>query len=226
MARRRSSSSAFSAGGRPSKTKIGLMPWSAMSRVVRKNRPERCEVMWPWASFSGVPSRSRINARNWYRSPCASTASIFPRRSPSAIGRGWTIGVSTTPMERCYMRFAEVVDASTAVAALSARLQKIARLADLFRALAPDEIEPVVALLAGAPRQGRIGLGYATLSAVSHVASAAAPQLSVAEVDTALGALADTTGAGSARERVEKLSALFARATREEQDFLRRILYG
>ena len=124
------------------------------------------------------------------------------------------------------MRFAEVVDASTAVAALSARLQKIARLADLFRALAPDEIEPVVALLAGAPRQGRIGLGYATLSAVSHVASAAAPQLSVAEVDTALGALADTTGAGSARERVEKLSALFARATREEQDFLRRILYG
>ena len=124
------------------------------------------------------------------------------------------------------MRFAEVVEASAAVARSSARLQKIARLADLFRALAPDEIDTVIALLSGAPRQGRIGLGYATISEVAHVAPADTPQLTVSEVDTTLGALAATTGVGSARDRVQQLSALFAKATHEEQDFLRRILYG
>ena len=124
------------------------------------------------------------------------------------------------------MRFADVVGASAAVASSSARLQKIARLAELFRALAPEEIEPVIALLSGTPRQGRIGLGYATISEVSHVAPAEAAQLTVAEVDATLTALAGTKGAGSARERVGQLSALFARATRDEQDFLRRILYG
>jgi DNA ligase-1 len=124
------------------------------------------------------------------------------------------------------MRLVEVVDASAAVALSSARLKKTARLAELFRALAPDEIEPVVALLSGTPRQGRIGLGYATISEVSHVPAADSPQLSVTEVDTTLTALAATTGAGSARDRVQQLAALFAKATRDEQDFLRRILYG
>jgi DNA ligase-1 len=124
------------------------------------------------------------------------------------------------------MRLAQVVDASAHVARSSARLQKIARLAELFRALAPNEIEPVIAIVSGTPRQGRIGLGYAAISDVSHVPPADAPQLTVSEVDTTLSALARTTGAGSTRDRMQQLSALFAKATRDEQDFLRRILYG
>jgi DNA ligase-1 len=124
------------------------------------------------------------------------------------------------------MRLAEVVTASAAVAASSARLQKTERLAALLRALAPHEIEPVIALLSGTPRQGKIGLGYATISEVSHVVPASVPELTVADVDTALSALAGTTGAGSTRERIHQLSALFAKATLEEQDFLRRVLYG
>ena len=56
------------------------------------------------------------------------------------------------------MLFARVAAASSAVAEASARNAKIAHLAELFRALAPDEIETVVALLSGEPRQGRIGL--------------------------------------------------------------------
>ena len=124
------------------------------------------------------------------------------------------------------MQFAEVVEASADVARSSARLKKIARLADLFRGAAPDEIEPVVALLSGVPRQGRIGLGYATISEVAHVEAAPSPQLTVAEVDSTLTALAGTTGAGSVRDRVQQLSALFAKATQGEQDFLRRVLFG
>ena len=124
------------------------------------------------------------------------------------------------------MLFAQVVAASDAVAATSARNAKIARLADLFRALAPDEIAVVVALLAGEPRQGRIGLGYATLSAVADARAADEPQLTVGEVDAVLGALAAIKGAGSAKARVQQLTSMFSRATRAEQQFLRRLLYG
>ena len=124
------------------------------------------------------------------------------------------------------MLFARVADASLAVASASARLQKIAHLAELFRGLAPDEIAPVVALVSGEPRQGRIGLGHATISAVSSVKPAEVPVLTVADVDRALTALAAVSGAGSARERVRLLTALFENATQLEQGFLRRVLYG
>ena len=122
--------------------------------------------------------------------------------------------------------FARVADASQAVAAASSRLLKIAHLAELFRGLEPDEIAPVVALVSGEPRQGRLGLGHAAISAVSGVPAADTPSLTVGEVDRALSALADVSGAGSARERARLLTALFERASQPEQDFLRRVLYG
>jgi DNA ligase-1 len=128
---------------------------------------------------------------------------------------------------RCYLvLLAKVVEASQAVTASSSRLAKIGHFAELFRALAKDEIEPVVAMVSGTPRQGRIGLGYATISSVSDVRPTETATLSIAEVDTTLDALANVSGAGSARERVEQLSVLFGRATQPEQEFLQRILYG
>ena len=124
------------------------------------------------------------------------------------------------------MLFARVVEASDAVASTSARLGKIGHFADLFRRLAPDEIAPVVALAAGEPRQGRLGLGHAAISAVSGVRPADEPTLSIADVDRAFSALTEVSGAGSGRERVRLLTALFEKATRAEQDLLRRVLYG
>ena len=124
------------------------------------------------------------------------------------------------------MLFSEVVAASEAVAASSSRLTKIGILAGLFRKLAPGEIVPVIALVSGAPRQGRIGLGYATISSALSVAAAATPVLTVTEVDDSLTALGNVSGAGSARERVRLLSLLLSRATKSEQDFLQRALYG
>jgi DNA ligase-1 len=50
--------------------------------------------------------------------------------------------------------------------------------------------------------------------------------LAVLEVHAAFRALADLKGAGSARERARLLGGLLARATRDEQDFLRRLLSG
>jgi DNA ligase-1 len=124
------------------------------------------------------------------------------------------------------MQFVRVVETSAAVSSSPARLRKIAHLADLFRALAPDEIAPVVALVSGEPRQGRLGLGHATISEVSGVRPAVEPVLTVLEVDRALGELAALSGAGSVRDRVRLLTSLFEKATSAEQDFLRRVLYG
>jgi DNA ligase-1 len=60
---------------------------------------------------------------------------------------------------------AAVVTASAEVADTSSRSRKIALLADLLRALAPDEIAPAVGFLSGSPRQGRVGVGYSRSTA-------------------------------------------------------------
>ncbi len=119
----------------------------------------------------------------------------------------------------------EVVTTSEAVAATRARGEKIAALAGLLARTGPDEVEAVVAFLAGEPQQGRIGVGWATLVGLAPI-PASEPTLTVAEVDGRLGEILATTGAGSAGARAGLLSDLFGRATAPEADFLRRLLTG
>lgn len=123
-------------------------------------------------------------------------------------------------------RFADLVEASTRAAQTASRLGKRDAIAACLRAAAPDEVEIAVAFLSGETRQGRLGIGYATLSALRGGAAAAAPALALREVDDALARIAAAKGKGSAAERGALLSALFARATRTEQDFLVRLLVG
>jgi DNA ligase-1 len=118
-----------------------------------------------------------------------------------------------------------VVTTSEAVAATSARSAKIAALAGLLARLQPGEVEAVVAFLAGEPRQGRIGVGWATLVALAPE-PAAEPTLSVVEVDGRLAEILTTTGSGSAGARAALLTDLLGRATAPEADFLRRLLTG
>jgi DNA ligase-1 len=121
--------------------------------------------------------------------------------------------------------FAEVVAVSATVAATRSRLAKVDALAGLLQRLSPEEVDPVVAWLAGEPRQGRIGTGWRTLSSV-ETSTATAPSLDVGAVDTALEGIAGTSGAGSAQRRAGALGRLFAAATADEQTFLRRLLTG
>ena len=120
---------------------------------------------------------------------------------------------------------ADVVATCAAVAATPARTGKIAVLAALLARLAPTEIEPAVGMLAGSVRQGRIGVGWASLFSL-EVPPAAAPNLTVTAVDAALTELAGTAGAGSALRRRALLAGLLATATDGEQDLLRRLLVG
>ncbi len=124
------------------------------------------------------------------------------------------------------MRLHDVVASSRSVSETSARSDKIRALAALLRRAEPESVETVAALLSGEPRQGRIGLGPALLSAARPAAAAPTPRLTLAELDAALDAIARTSGAGSAADRARLLGDLFSRATAEEQDFLFRALLG
>lgn len=123
------------------------------------------------------------------------------------------------------MLLAEVVRTSEAVASTASRSAKIAALAELLRRLDPDEVVPAVSFLAGRPRQGRIGVGWATLRAVDPSPSVE-PSVEVLEIDAAITALQEPTGAGSVGARQAVLGDLLVRATAAEADFFRRLLMG
>ncbi|NNG35452.1 ATP-dependent DNA ligase [Nakamurella aerolata] len=126
------------------------------------------------------------------------------------------------------MLLAEVVEAAATVAGTPSRLAKVGTLSALLRRLAdePDQAPIATGLLLGKPRQGRTGIGWRTLSAVTPPAAEAAT-LTLPDVDDALQALKSVeSGAGVGARRGELLGELFGRATGAEQDFLRRALLG
>jgi len=123
------------------------------------------------------------------------------------------------------MLLARVVETSERVAETSRRLEKIELLATLLKQLNGDESEIVVAFLCGYTRQGRIGVGYATLRA-SAAQAAETAALELAEVDRAFASLAAIQGRGADAQRRELLRGLFARATAAEQKFLTALLFG
>jgi DNA ligase-1 len=123
------------------------------------------------------------------------------------------------------VQLADLVATSEAVASTRARSTKIAALAELLGRVDPGEIEAAVGFLIGEPRQGRIGIGWATVSQLD-VAPAVAPTLTITDVDRILDRLATTTGSGSGSARQELLRGMFQRATAAEAGFLRRLLVG
>src|SRR5260221_14290797 len=121
---------------------------------------------------------------------------------------------------------ANLVETSVRVGATSGRLAKIRELASFLRGLAPEEIETGAHYLSGEIQQGRIGIGYATLRTAASNSPADAGTLSLVEVDRFLTDLAAIRGAGSTASRAAALAGLFSRATRDEQQFLLRLLTG
>jgi ATP-dependent DNA ligase I len=120
---------------------------------------------------------------------------------------------------------ADVVTASREVAGTSSRSRKVAILAELLRALEPDEVPVVVGFLSGSPRQGRIGVGYATVYGIEHSAAGDA-SVTVEDLDHAIDEISAATGSGSASTRRQLLGDLLSRATEEEADFVKRLFTG
>jgi DNA ligase-1 len=124
------------------------------------------------------------------------------------------------------MLLADLVATSRRVAETRSRSEKTGALAHLLRRLSPEEIDIAVAFLSGHLRQGRIGLGGAAVRSAMPGSAAEEPAIVLGEVDAAFSRIASVSGAGSTSERGRLLSALLARATRDEQDFLVRLIYG
>src|SRR5947207_1660788 len=121
---------------------------------------------------------------------------------------------------------ADLVNTSQRVGEHAGRRTKIARLADFLRRLSPEEIDIGVSYLAGVTRQGRSGIGYALIRDAQPAANVEVSELTLAEVDATLDQIAGASGRGSIADRTRLLSALFARATTREQEFLARLLLG
>jgi DNA ligase-1 len=123
------------------------------------------------------------------------------------------------------MLLEEVAAASAGVAATSSRLAKVERLSSLLARSRPDEVPIAVAYLSGVLPHGSIGVGWASLKDLPPPAPAPAT-LEMLEVDASLRRIGSLAGAGSQTARREALHDLFARATEEEQRFLRGLLMG
>jgi len=118
-----------------------------------------------------------------------------------------------------------IVDTSRRIAATTKRLEKADLLAALLKRLHPEEAEIAVAYLSGVTRQGRIGIGYATLRNAG-APPAEHPTIELLEVDRVLSRLLEVKGSGAGQAKRELLRGLFERATYDEQEFLIRLLGG
>ncbi|MDQ6657582.1 MAG: ATP-dependent DNA ligase, partial [Actinomycetota bacterium] len=121
----------------------------------------------------------------------------------------------------------DLVAAAATATATRSRLAKVKALAELLRGLDEAEVTPAIGMLLGKPRQGRTGVGWRTASE-ARPTPADSSQLSIAEVDAAIDALAAAIGSGigSNSARAGILRDLLSRATSDEQDFLIRMLLG
>lgn len=131
-----------------------------------------------------------------------------------------------------------VVRTSTAVAASPGRLAKISLIAGLLRQVEANETAVAVSFLSGDLTQRQIGVGYAALADLTGggygeaavppalPAAATTPQLTLTEVDAALGQIGVQAGQGSQAQRRRLLASLLARATEAERQFLVRLLAG
>ena len=124
------------------------------------------------------------------------------------------------------MTLADLVSTSLLIAATSSRGKKIELLADLLRRLAPNEVAIAIGFLTGWPRQGKLGIGWATLDAARAPDAATEPSLTLAEVDQVFTALKAVKGTNSAAQRRQLVGDLMARATSEEQQFLFALAVG
>ena len=123
------------------------------------------------------------------------------------------------------MRLAQIVAASAEVRATRSRKKKTAALAACIRAMEAEELLAGVSMLTGLPQQGKVGLGYATVYG-TEVAPALEASLELLELDRILDEIKGTKGSGSAKRRKELLGQTLARATEDEQVFIRGLILG
>jgi DNA ligase-1 len=123
------------------------------------------------------------------------------------------------------VQYALIVDLSQRVASTPRRTEKVSAIAGVLHSTPPVLAPTVVGMLVGEPRQGRMGVGWATLRDV-RVPPAVESAITVVQVDEVLNRLAGLSGDGSQRERERVLAELMGRLTADEQSHLVRLFGG
>jgi DNA ligase-1 len=124
------------------------------------------------------------------------------------------------------MRLETLVNASATVAATPARLAKVSTLADVLRQAAPHELPIAIGFLIGFPRQGKLGVGWATVVGARDHPPATEASLELDDVDQTFSRIQAVKGKNSATERARLVAELFSRATADEQQFIGALLVG
>ncbi|MDQ3617055.1 MAG: ATP-dependent DNA ligase [Actinomycetota bacterium] len=122
------------------------------------------------------------------------------------------------------MQLLDLVKASSAVAATRSRKAKVAALAAALASAEPEEVATATSYLSGVLRQRRTGLGWRTLSTLP--APAGTSSLTVGEVNDGFQEISEVTGPGSQARRTALVETLLARATEQEQAYLRGLVTG
>ena len=120
----------------------------------------------------------------------------------------------------------ELVQTSAAVASTSSRLEKVSKLAALLKRVPEADVATAIGFLIGFPRQGKIGVGWATVSAARDHAPATVPSLELRDVDEMFDRMQAAKGKSSAAEKRRLVAELFTRATADEQRFLGALIVG
>ncbi len=125
--------------------------------------------------------------------------------------------------------FAQLVDASAALAQTRSRKRKTAIVAELLAPLNDHDAYLAACYLTGTLAQGRIGIGYRTVQAHLHGDADKRTEdalLTLADLHETLDHLAALRGAGSQAARGEVLRTLGARLRDDQRDYLGRLLVG
>ena len=124
------------------------------------------------------------------------------------------------------MLLIKIVHTSQKLAATRSRLEKIDILASCLNKLKGPDVETGVNFLIGRIPQGRIGIGPSILRDIYPGPGAKEPVLTLQRVDRVFETLAALKGSGSMDKKRSILVSLFREATKEEQDFLVRLILG
>jgi DNA ligase-1 len=118
----------------------------------------------------------------------------------------------------------DVVRVSESVARTSARLGKIAHLAELLGRVGPEEAEIAISYLSGELPQRQIGVGWRSLQDLPDPKLVATATLT--DVDILLTKIKAVSGQGSQAARRALVQELFAGLTAQEQTFMLKLLSG
>ena len=122
------------------------------------------------------------------------------------------------------MLLSRLAETRVALAGTRSRNAKRDLIAAVLREASDDDVEIVVSYLSGSLRQRRTGVGWKSLQTMPP--SAEKPSVTVGEVDAVFAHVGSLSGAGSTAAKSAAVQALLARATANEQDLLRGLVFG